>query len=226
MVFITVSLTVWAALIPLQKPADAAKTTDAQNLRKETAPAEKPAAPAAEKIASKGKVTGKNSTSGSGTQSAGDKSAAIDSVTQGPCSVLQAGGSNNTAAGGNCGPKRLMMSDAQQNEVAKLLSRFKGEAVEIDVDRATPETDQFATGLSRSLSLAGITNTRVDSMFIGSCIAYPGVSFMAGVNRQALVRAMWSALVEEGVADKADSIPGCSRTGEPDEFHIYVRPNG
>jgi hypothetical protein len=106
------------------------------------------------------------------------------------------------------------------------LTSFKGEAVEIDVDRATPETDQFARGLSGSLFLAGITNTRVDAMFTGGCIAYPGVSFMAGVNRQALVKAMWSAFVQKGVVDKADSIPGCSRTGEPDEFHIYVRPNG
>lgn len=226
MVVITVGLIIWAALIPFQRSAETAKTTDVSTLHKETTPAEKLAPPATEKTASREKVTGKNSTLGSGTQAAGDKSAAIGSVAQGPCSVLQAGGSNNTATGGNCGPKPLTMSDAQQNEIAKLLTSFKGQVVEIDVDRATPETDQFAKGLSRSLSLAGITNTRVDSAFIGGCLAYPGVSFMSGINRQALVKAMWNAFVEKGIVDKSDSIPGCSRTGEPDEFDIYVRPNG
>jgi hypothetical protein len=90
MVVITIGLTVWAALIPFQKSADAANTTDVPTLQKETTPAEKTAVPAAEKTARKEKGTGRNSASGSGTQAAGDKSAAIGSVTQRACSALQA----------------------------------------------------------------------------------------------------------------------------------------
>jgi len=50
------------------------------------------------------KSTGKNNTPRNGTQAAGDNSTAIGTVTQGPCSVLQSGGNNNQAQGGNCAP--------------------------------------------------------------------------------------------------------------------------
>jgi hypothetical protein len=229
---ITIGLVIWFLLIPspktvnvatrndIPKAADVPKTSDAKE-------DSFPAAPVSKKSTDKGsKTSGTNNTSGgNSTQATGDKGTAVGPVTQGPCSILQAGGSNNQASGGNCGPRPLKMSEEQEGEVAKLLSSFSGEAVEIDVDRATPETDQFAEALRSSLLLAGITSTRVNAIFSGGCIAYPGVSFMAGVNRQVLVRAVWSALVEKKVVDRADSIPGCSRSGEPNELHIYIRPN-
>jgi len=149
----------------------------------------------------------------------------IGGITQGPGSIAQIGGTGNTATVIN-GPKILEMSEQQIRNVAKHLVAFSGETVEIDVDRPNQQTINFANALQVSLKLARISSTVNGGTYIGGCLSYPGVSFMAGVNKQALVQAIWTALVDEGVVDKADPIPGCSRSGEPDEFHIYVRPNG
>jgi hypothetical protein len=125
----------------------------------------------------------------------------------------------------NVGPRPLEMSMNQELAIGKALIPFKGQSVAVDIDRATPQTDKFARSLISSLVAAGISVTRNDAIFVGGCMAYPGVSFMAGVKRQDLVRSIWNVFVDERIVDQADSIPGCSRSGEPDELHIFIRPN-
>jgi hypothetical protein len=114
------------------------------------------------------------------------------------------------------------LSRQQQNDLASHLGGFQGESVEIDVNNATPETSSFGDALISSLHLAGITATRNDGMFIGGCANYPGVSFMAGVNRMKMVQAIWSGLVEVKAVDRSPALPGCSRSGEPNELHIRI----
>jgi len=143
-------------------------------------------------------------------------------ITQGAGSIAQIGGSGNTATVVNNGPRRLVLSEQQQSGLASHLSGLQGESVEIDVSSATPETSKFADALISSLNLAGIKAKRNDGMFIGGCANYPGVSFMAGIHRMKLVQAIWSGLVDVKAVDRSESIPGCSRSGEPDELHIRI----
>lgn len=143
-------------------------------------------------------------------------------INQGPGSIAQIGGRGNTATVINNGPRPLALSQQQQSGLASRLSGFQGESVEIDVNSATPQTSAFADALVSSLHMAGITANRNDGMFVGGCASYPGVSFMAGINRMKLVQAIWSGLVEVRAVDRSPSIPGCSRSGEPDELHIRI----
>lgn len=63
--------------------------------------------------------------------------------------------------------------------------------------------------------------TRSEGIFSGGCATSPsGVSFMVGYNRIAEAKLLWNVLVEMGIQD--GSMPHCSRSGEPDEFHIMI----
>jgi hypothetical protein len=122
----------------------------------------------------------------------------------------------------NFGPKPLLLSSYQQDYLASALTGFSGQAVEIDVDSPTPDTDAFASALQSSLKKAGIVANRTNALFGGPCLKYPGVSFMAGVNRYAMVEAVWNSLLGAKVVE--GQLKGCHREGEPDELHIFVRP--
>jgi hypothetical protein len=122
------------------------------------------------------------------------------------------------------GHKPLLLAVDQQNYVTAQLSSLKGQSVEIDVDNATPETDIFAKNLMSSLLLAQLNVHRTDSTFSGGCLKYPGVSFMVGINRTTAAESIWNALV--GARAVEGEGQGCSRSGEPDELHIYIRPPG
>jgi len=156
-----------------------------------------------------------------GVTASGDNSVAVGTITQGSGSIAQVGGSGNIATVIN-GPKPLMLSHGRQTELASRLNGFSGESVEIDVNNATPETSSFANALISSLRLAGIGAKRNDGMFVGPCINYPGVSFMAGSSRTKLVQAIWNGLVAVKAVEPTTTIPGCSRSGEPDELHIRI----
>ncbi|MGD0792760.1 MAG: hypothetical protein ABR920_13420 [Terriglobales bacterium] len=110
---ITVCLIIWFLLTPspkarnmpttpndIPKTADVPRASDAQK---------KDPAPAAKKPADGNHSSGKNNTSGTRTQAAGDKSTAVGHVLQGPCSIVQAGGKDNQAAT-NCGPPPLVLT--------------------------------------------------------------------------------------------------------------------
>ncbi len=130
---------------------------------------------------------------------------------------------NGTAIVNNIGIHRpLLLTEDQQKYVASQLGAFAGQSVELDVDRATGETDAFTKSLMASFSLAHINAARKDAMFVGGCLNYPGVSFMVGTNRLEMANTIWRALVGTGAVEGQGQ--ACSRSGEPDELVINIRP--
>lgn len=91
MVVITVGLVVWAALVPFQKPADAAKKADVSTLQKEIVPAEKPAAPPKGVVASHKPPGQLPSQDNSVHVESGSK---VEQQSNAPCSPNIIGGSN------------------------------------------------------------------------------------------------------------------------------------
>jgi len=123
------------------------------------------------------------------------------------------------------GHKSLTMSTDQQVLVAGKLTAFKGQTLNVDVVNASEETDKFANDLISSLSSAGIVAIRSDmGQMVGGCLQHPGITFMAGINRSSLVKTIWDSLIVAKVVEERTDrkIPGCSRSGEPDELHIEI----
>jgi hypothetical protein len=131
MTLITAGLILWALLVPNHKVAVAPATAS----KDVSSPSDVPDNPAVEKDAptagmqvptkkSKGPAR-KHGASGDGPQALGDKSAAVGPVTQGPCSILQNGGSGNTAST-DCGPLSRHLLDQTKNELVDCLKKKPG----------------------------------------------------------------------------------------------------
>jgi hypothetical protein len=146
----------------------------------------------------------------------------VPRIQSAPSGINIGGDNNGTATVNNFGHAPPRLADAMQSYVASQLGEFAGQSVELDVDRATPETDAFAKSLMASLSLAHISVQRQDAMFVGGCLNIPGVSFMVGTNRTKMAAAIWNALETAGSVEGKGQ--GCSRSGEPNELVINIRP--
>jgi hypothetical protein len=79
-------------------------------------------------------------------------------LTQGPCSIAQIGGENNTATGGNCTPPdRLVwrtLTEQQQSEISSSLKRFSGQFGNMSYTSSDPECVSFATQIALILRAA------------------------------------------------------------------------
>jgi hypothetical protein len=168
---VTIVLMAWAALIPAQKPKTAnapsteiSKPTNVPATQNES----KDAAATSERRTPKksNPSTGKNHTSGNGTQAAGDNSAAVGSITQGPCSVLQAGGSNNQAAGGNCEPQQRHLLKEQCDAIQQEL-RGKNLTLTIGSLNGVADAYDYAWEFLKCLESAGVHVEPDRVMYIG-----------------------------------------------------------
>jgi len=150
MTVVTIALFVWLVLIPTQnrvneksaatevaKPADTIAIQNDPKVQSSAVP---------EKVSSARSKPShvKNQTSGNGTQAAGENSSAIGSVTQGPCSVLQSGGSNNQATGGNCTPPERHLTASQADELANAAALIPASQKISVASCNTPECVRFA----------------------------------------------------------------------------------
>jgi len=141
MLLVTVALIVWAAFVATQKPKAATSASTEVSKPVDTPTTQNEPAPAKITPKQPKPSTGKNQTSGNGTQAAGDNSSSIGSVTQGPCSVLQSGGSHNQAQGGTCitGPPDRVIAPEKVAALIKQFSGLKG-SVQIGVVGASGTT--------------------------------------------------------------------------------------
>jgi hypothetical protein len=138
-----------------------------------------------------------------------------------PQGIIIGGGTVNNPTVNNYGPKKMPeLSSYQQNLVSARFQGFQGRSVFIDIDQPTEDMHKFGMTLESALA----THMRVtlsEGIFSGGCAIRPrGISFMVGVNRLAEAKLLWNALVEIGIQD--GDMPYCSRSGEPDEFHIRI----
>jgi hypothetical protein len=157
----------------------------------------------------------------------GPKAGPVEPPTQNcPNGICVGGELSGTATVNNYeGHKPLIMSADQAVLVAANLGSFRGQTVDVDVVDASEETDKFANVLIAALSSAGLRVARNEmGQMVGGCLHYPGITFMAGVNRLPLVGTIWGSLVQARVVEERSDhkIPGCSRSGEPDELHIEI----
>ena len=146
---VTVALAIWTAFIPTQKPKavmvaspEVSKTADVpatQNDSKINAATDAGVPPRKSKS-----PTGKNQTSRDDTQVAGDNGAVVGPVTQGPCSVLQAGGTQNQATGGNCGAPERHLTESQADALA-IAAALIPESQKVSIETCnTPECQRYA----------------------------------------------------------------------------------
>ncbi len=144
-----------------------------------------------------------------------------------PYGINIGGDNNGTATVNNYGiHKPLLLSDDRQVFVASALAEFQGEKVEVEVEGATEETDAFAKALMASFSLTKINAHRTDvGVLVGPCLRRPGVSFMVGINRVSMANTIWNALIKADAVEATKGY-GCSRSGEPDELVVIIRPVG
>ena len=136
------------------------------------------------------------------------------------------GDNKGTATVNNFGTHRpLVISDQQAISIASQLSVFRGEPLDVDIENPSEETAKFAEALISAFTKAGLKVTRNEmGVLVGGCMHYAPITFMGGVNRLKVVSAIWGALVSAKVVEEGSDgkIPGCSRSGEPNELHIEI----
>jgi len=214
---VTIGLIVWAALVPAPKPNAAAapstettKPTDVPTAQKESK--DQPVVPPATTSAKKGRQPiVKNQTPGNGTYAAGDNTAAIGSVNQGPCSVLQAGGSDNQATGGNCAPQPRLPPE-KVNQLATSLSAQRWN-VSIDVRNADSITSEDANNLLLAFAKAGWNRQGVNQNIHGTDIGDEGlpvpepkgIHIYARAQRKEVARFVQTALKSIGIQSHVEA---------------------
>ena len=112
------------------------------------------------------------------------------------------------------------MSSDQQAIISSRVESLAGRSVDVELNQPTEDMRKFGITLESALE-KHMRVTRSEGIFSGGCAtSHPGVSFMVGVNRLAEAKLLWNSLVELGIQD--GDMPYCSRSGEPDEFHVRI----
>src|SRR5882672_1877470 len=215
---VTIGLIVWAALVPAQKPnaatapsTETSKPTDVPTIQKEPKDQPAPAATSKPTPEKPQPPVGKNRSSANGTHAAGDNSAAIGSVNQGPCSVLQAGGSNNQATGGNCAPQPRLPSEKISQLATSLSAQHWN--VSIDVRNADSITSEDANNLLVAFAKAGWNRQGVNQTLHGTDIGDnglpvpepKGIHIYARSQRQDVARFVQTALKSIGIQSHVET---------------------
>lgn len=151
--------------------------------------------------------------------SRGNGSPAVGNVAQGPCGVVQIGGTNNRATGGNCGPPPLPTLGATEKAALKEMFTDYDGRVELQINdgQLTQEISVFADALADGIGPPAVVGK--GGMSIGGCENRPLVTFQVSSNRLAYARKLWNYLVKLGA--ETGPMQYCSRSGEPDEFIIH-----
>jgi hypothetical protein len=210
---VTIVLMVWAALISARKPkaenapsTEISKPTDVPATQKESK--DEPATTPVKTTPKRSKPsTGKNQTSGNETKAAGDNSVAVGYVTQGPCSVSQAGGSNNQATT-NCVPQPRIPTSSVQSLAEKLSSCKSGSTRAVPrvvnpVGTTSLDAGNLASAFakSQSWSYSGV-NVVYKGQDIGDDGPIPdtvGIHIVANTGKRELAQCVSFALKSIGV---------------------------
>ena len=165
---VTMCLVVWTVMIPSQKPTPVPTTpTVISTLRDLPTTSSKGHESTASESPSKGKESfNTKSGSGNSTQANGGKSVAVGSITQGPCSVLQAGGNNNQATGGNCEPQERHLLKEQCDAIQQEL---RGKNLTLKIGSLIGATDayDYAWEFLKCLDAAGVRLEPDRVMYMG-----------------------------------------------------------